>query len=49
MKIVVFGSGLIGTFVGGSLRAAGADVVLIGRAAMQRHILDRGLVMTDLH
>jgi 2-dehydropantoate 2-reductase len=48
MKIAVFGSGLIGTYVGGSLRAAGADVVLIGRARMQQHILEHGLVLTDL-
>lgn len=49
MKIAVFGSGLIGTYVGGSLRAAGADVVLIGRARMQQHIQAHGLVLTDLH
>ena len=49
MKIAVFGSGLIGTYVGGSLCAAGADVVLIGRARMQQHILDHGLALTDLH
>ena len=49
MKIVVFGSGLIGTYVGASLRAAGADIVLIGRARMQQHILDHDLVLTDLH
>ena len=48
MKIAVFGSGLIGTYVGGNLRAAGADVVLIGRAKMQRHILDHGLLLSDL-
>lgn len=49
MKIVVFGSGLIGTYVGASLRATGADVVLIGRARMQQHVIDHGLVLTDLH
>ena len=49
MKIAVFGSGLIGTYVGGSLRAAGADVVLIGRARMRQHIVEHGLVLTDLH
>ena len=36
MKIAVFGSGLIGTYVGGSLRSAGANVVFIGRARMQQ-------------
>ncbi len=48
MKIAVFGSGLIGTYVGGSLRAAGADIVLIGRARMQQHLLEHGLMLTDL-
>ena len=49
VKIAVFGSGLIGTYVGGSLCAAGADVVLIGRARMQQHILEHGLALSDLH
>ncbi len=49
MKIAVFGSGLIGTYVGGSLRSAGANVVFIGRARMQQHILKHGLVLTDLY
>ena len=48
MKIAVFGSGLIGTYVGGNLCAASADVVLIGRATMQQHIRDHGLVLSDL-
>lgn len=49
MKIAVLGSGLIGTYVGGSLRVAGADLVLIGRARMQQQLLEHGLILTDLH
>ncbi len=48
MKIAVLGAGSIGAYVGGALLQAGADVVLIGRAAMQQRILQHGLVMTDL-
>ena len=49
MKIAVIGSGSVGTYVGGALIAAGADVVLIGRAPMQRQIAQHGLVLTDMH
>ena len=49
MKIAVMGSGSVGTYVGGALIAAGADVVLIGRAPMQQRIAQHGLVLTDLH
>lgn len=49
MKIVVFGAGSIGVFVGGSLLAAGADVLLIGRARMGERIARQGVVLTDLH
>lgn len=48
MKIVVFGAGSIGVFVGGSLLAAGADVLLIGRARMGERIARQGVVLTDL-
>ncbi|HYD61869.1 MAG TPA: 2-dehydropantoate 2-reductase [Noviherbaspirillum sp.] len=49
MKIVVFGAGSIGVYVGGSLLAAGADALLIGRARMGERIARHGLVLTDLH
>ncbi|HEV2611954.1 MAG TPA: 2-dehydropantoate 2-reductase [Noviherbaspirillum sp.] len=49
MKIAVFGAGSIGVYVGGSLLAAGGDVVLIGRASVRDRILRNGLVLTDLH
>jgi 2-dehydropantoate 2-reductase len=49
MKIAIFGAGSVGAYVGGSLIASGADVVLIGRARMQAQIERHGLVLTDLH
>lgn len=47
-KIVVFGAGTIGAYVGGSLLATGADVLLIGRARMREWIAGHGLHLTDL-
>jgi len=49
MKIVVFGAGSIGVYVGCSLLAAGADVLLLGRARMGERIARHGVVLTDLH
>ena len=49
MKIVVFGAGSIGVYLGGLLRAAGSDVLLIGRARMGERISRNGLLLTDLH
>lgn len=46
MRIAVFGAGSIGCYVGGRLAAAGAEVVLIGRARM-REALAGGLVLSD--
>lgn len=48
MKIAIFGAGSIGAFVGGTLRAAGSNVVLIGRAKMGERIRRQGLLLTDL-
>ena len=48
MKLAVAGAGSIGTYVGGALLAAGADVVLIGRARMQARLQEFGLTLTDL-
>ncbi|GAA4018678.1 2-dehydropantoate 2-reductase [Actimicrobium antarcticum] len=47
-RIVVFGSGSVGAYVGGALLHAGADVMLLGRERMQQRILRHGLVLTDL-
>jgi 2-dehydropantoate 2-reductase len=49
MKIVVFGSGSIGCYIGGALLAAGADVLLIGRSRMHQRIAQHGLLLTDLN
>jgi 2-dehydropantoate 2-reductase len=49
MKIVIFGAGSIGAYVGGSLLAAGADALLIGRSRMRERIAALGLTLTDLH
>ena len=49
MKIVVFGAGSIGVYLGGLLLAAGSDVLMIGRARMGERISRNGLLLTDLH
>lgn len=48
MKIAIFGAGSIGAYVGGSLIASGADVILIGRARMRERLARLGLILTDL-
>jgi 2-dehydropantoate 2-reductase len=48
LKIAVFGAGAVGIYVGASLLAAGADVVLIGRARMRGQIASQGLLLSDL-
>lgn len=47
-KIAVLGAGLIGTYVGGRLAAAGADVTLIGRARVLDDLRANGLRLTDV-
>jgi 2-dehydropantoate 2-reductase len=47
-RIVVFGAGVIGCWVGGRLAAAGADVTLIGRPRVMTE-LDKGLRVSDVH
>ena len=47
-RIAVLGAGLIGTYVGGRLAAAGADVTLIGRPRVLDDIRANGLRLTDL-
>ena len=49
MKIIVFGAGSIGCYIGGALLSSGADVLLIGRARMHARIALEGLDLTDLH
>ncbi|AMO98971.1 2-dehydropantoate 2-reductase family protein [Collimonas arenae] len=48
MKIAIFGAGSIGVYIGGSLLASGAEVVLVGRARMRQQIAREGLLLTDL-
>lgn len=47
-KIAVLGAGLIGTYVGGRLAAAGSDVTLIGRPRVLDDLRANGLRLTDL-
>ena len=49
MKIIIFGAGSIGTYIGGALLSSGADVVLLGRARMRERIARDGLELSDLH
>ncbi|MBV8634193.1 MAG: 2-dehydropantoate 2-reductase, partial [Burkholderiaceae bacterium] len=48
MRIAILGAGSIGAYLGGCLIAAGADVVLIGRASMAQKIAAHGLHTSDL-
>jgi 2-dehydropantoate 2-reductase len=48
MKIIVFGAGSIGTYVGGALHAAGGNVELIGRARLRERLAQGGLRLSDL-
>ena len=48
MKIIVFGAGSIGTYIGGALLSSGADVLLLGRARMRERIARDGLELSDL-
>lgn len=46
-RIVVYGAGSIGCYVGGRLAAAGADVVFIGRDRIGKLLQENGLHLTD--
>jgi 2-dehydropantoate 2-reductase len=48
-RIAVLGAGLIGTYVGAALHAAGAEVTLIGRGWMREQVESAPLVLTDLN
>ncbi|MGQ4598446.1 2-dehydropantoate 2-reductase [Nocardia sp. R6R-6] len=47
-RVLVIGAGNVGTFVGGKLGVAGADVTLVGRRRMLDEITVSGLRLTDL-
>jgi len=48
IDILVMGAGSIGTFVGGSLAAAGVRVKLVGRARVLDAIAEHGIALTDM-
>ena len=45
MRILVFGAGAVGGFIGGILTAAGADVTLVARGAQHDALKQRGLIL----
>ncbi|HEY7655949.1 MAG TPA: 2-dehydropantoate 2-reductase [Burkholderiales bacterium] len=45
MRILVFGAGAVGGYIGGILTAAGADVTLVARGAQHDALKQRGLVL----
>ena len=45
MRILVFGAGAVGGYVGGILTAAGADVTLVARGAQHDALKQRGLTL----
>ena len=47
MRVLVFGAGAIGSFLGHRLVTAGHDVTLIGRAAYVRAAQQRGLILEE--
>ena len=46
--VAVMGAGSVGCYVGGCLQAAGADVLLVGRARVLGALRDHGLHLSDL-
>jgi 2-dehydropantoate 2-reductase len=47
VRVLVFGAGAIGSFLGHRLAAAGHDVALIGRAGYVRAVQQRGLILVE--
>lgn len=47
MKVVVFGAGSIGCYVGGCLLTAGADVTFIGRERLKKDVEASGITVTN--
>ena len=46
-RIVIYGAGSVGCYLGGRLLSAGADVTFIGREKLQKVLADKPLVITD--
>ena len=46
-RVLVYGAGAIGGYLGGTLLAAGLDVTLLGRERIQTTLEERGLTLTD--
>lgn len=46
MRILIYGAGAVGSFLGGHLALAGHDVTLLGRAPLAHKVRDSGLQMT---
>ncbi|MGM0769149.1 MAG: 2-dehydropantoate 2-reductase [Pseudomonadota bacterium] len=47
LRIVIFGAGSIGCYLGGRLLSAGADVVMVGRPRLRQVLQHTPLVVTD--
>ena len=47
LRIVIFGAGSVGCYLGGRLLSAGADVVMVGRPRLQAVLQHTPLVVTD--
>ena len=47
MRVLVFGAGAIGSFLGHRLAAAGHDVTLVGRPGYVRAVQQRGLILEE--
>ena len=47
MRVLVFGAGAIGSFLGHRLATAGHDVTLIGRPAFVRAVQENGLILEE--
>jgi 2-dehydropantoate 2-reductase len=45
MRILVYGAGAVGGFIGGILTAAGADVTLVARGAQYEALANKGLIL----
>ena len=45
MRMVVYGAGSIGGYLGGILTAAGHDVTLVTRGAQREALANRGLII----
>jgi 2-dehydropantoate 2-reductase len=47
MRVLVFGAGAIGSFLGHRLATVGHDVTLVGRPAFVRAVRERGLILEE--